>query len=130
MWVFEYPAHYLLLKNPEAGGNVVKGMPHSVVTEFTDETLSEFKEYKSDCPKLGLVFEDGKYLLQCVNWTPGPGPGDFELTFETAEAAVTFALSYFFSPNIYRRPQQLFRSPFLITCHNVRQTALACVLTM
>lgn len=101
VWVFEYPAHYLLLKKPEAGGNVVKGMPHSVVTEFTDETLSEFKEYKSDCPKLGLLFEDGKYLLQCVNWTPGPGPGDFELTFETAEAAVTFALSYFFSPNIY-----------------------------
>lgn len=76
-------------------------MPHSVVTEFTDETLSEFKEYLSDCPKLGLLFEDGKYLLQCVNWTPGPGPGDFDLSFETAEAATEYALGYFFSPNIY-----------------------------
>ncbi|MCA6363357.1 MAG: hypothetical protein IM638_09985 [Bacteroidetes bacterium] len=99
VWVFEYPTHYLLLKNPEAGGNSLNNLPAAVVAVFTGEMLSECKEYRSDCPQLGLLFEEGKYLLQCVNWTPGPGPGDFDLSFDTPEAAVEYALNYFFEKN-------------------------------
>jgi hypothetical protein len=99
--VFDYGTKWLLLKQIGAGGNSIKGWLSSPVISFTDKLLTQSTELRSDCALLQLQFNDGKFSVVCWNWVPGPGPGDFELEFATEQAAVDYALNYFFGENEY-----------------------------
>jgi hypothetical protein len=95
---FNYTTYVLLLKKPEAGGNALPGGSQTKITRIGN-SVGDNAGFMSDCPTLAFEAENNMFWIKCINWVPGPGPGDFELPFHTPEKAVKYALSYFFDKN-------------------------------
>lgn len=56
-------------------------------------------EILTDCPVIRLEKSNNKISVICWDWTPGPGPGDFCVDFESEDDAVIFLLNYYFENN-------------------------------
>ncbi len=54
---------------------------------------------ETDLPILALLFESGKWRVDCSEFAPKPGPGDFLKEFIDEESAVHYILKYFFDKN-------------------------------
>lgn len=98
--LFDYPDMLLLVKHTGAAGNKLPGWKSSPVVVM-DEKLNVLETVHSDCPHLSIRLENNHFVVSVWDWVPGPGPGDFELTFAEASEAVKQALTYFLEPNPY-----------------------------
>lgn len=50
----------------------------------------------TDAPTLSFFHKDGRWYVNCHEYRPGPGPGDFHNEWETPEEAVSDILAFFF----------------------------------
>jgi hypothetical protein len=97
----------MLVKNVGATGNKLPNYISTSVRSYTDK-LEIIEEFPTDCPVMGISFKDGEYHLSVWNWVPGPGPGDFEISFNHEEDAMNFILSYYFGDNPYFEERRVY----------------------
>lgn len=55
----------------------------------------------SDCPIIRISKNDNKFSAICWDWTPGPGPGDFIIDFNSEDELVNFLINYYYGENEY-----------------------------
>lgn len=90
---------HIMKKTGVTGNSIPNYRTIPVVT--LDKNLETISEITSDCPTMLLWFQNNEYQLVCWDWVPGPGPGDFELTFDDENTVVAFIESYYFGENEY-----------------------------
>ncbi len=100
IWIFDYNKMVILLKKRGSAGNVIPNWESGAIVKM-DNQFNVIEEITSDCPKVSIQFENDHFLVSVWDWVPGPGPGDFELKFDTEEEAVDMAFQYFFTKNKY-----------------------------
>lgn len=54
---------------------------------------------KTDLPILALLFESETWKVDCTEFAPIPGSGDFHKEFNSEESAISYVLKYFFEKN-------------------------------
>ncbi|WP_298760548.1 hypothetical protein [uncultured Psychroserpens sp.] len=54
---------------------------------------------KTDLPTLALLYESEKWRIDCSEFVPIPGAGDFQKEFPNEELAIEYVLKYFFEEN-------------------------------
>ncbi|WP_298762005.1 hypothetical protein [uncultured Psychroserpens sp.] len=54
---------------------------------------------KTDLPVLALLFESEIWRIDCTEFVPIPGSGDFQKEFKNEESAISYILRYFFEKN-------------------------------
>lgn len=86
-----WPSGYSIVLPEEAGGNVVPEWE----SWFPDR---EGNERITRMPSMKIWGSDGAWNIEVHAWVPGPGPGDFQLRFETPEQALETILSYYYNP--------------------------------
>lgn len=57
--------------------------------------------FATDAPILGIWIEKSGFRVSVWQWTPGPGPGDFDEKLNSEEEVVELVLDYFFGNNKY-----------------------------
>jgi hypothetical protein len=83
-----------------AGGNSIPYFKSIPIVKMNEQGET-VEEIQSDCPMLTIWFEGDQFKLQCWDWVPGPGPGDFVLGFDDEETLMEFVDSYYFGDNEY-----------------------------
>ena len=97
---FEHHNRCMLVKKMGAEGNRIEGYSTLRIATVNDkgETISEII---SDCPMMQLWYEENGFTLTCMDWVPGPGPGNFTLPFTSEAELMSFIESYYFGQNEY-----------------------------
>jgi len=105
--VWDSDDRYLVSKKAGVGGNSIPGFREIPVVnvETGEETYPN-----TDCPSIQMLINENEYTLVCWYWVPGPGPGDFEITFTSEDKAVEFLLSYYFGENKYFEARRLYEA--------------------
>lgn len=98
--IFDYAHMVILSKKIGAKGNLIPNFKGAPVIIY-DKEMNVQEEVFSDCPKVSMKLEDNKFIVSVWDWVPGPGPGDFELSFDNEEEAVREARNYFFGESKY-----------------------------
>lgn len=99
--IFGNKYRYSIIKPTGIEGNYIPKWESLPIITGYNEKSEVSEEYISDCPSLSLWFVKNNWSVILHEWTPGPGPGDFNLEFENEDAAIDFILDYYFSDNIY-----------------------------
>lgn len=100
--IFNYSDMVILSKKIGSKGNSIPNFKTSPIVSF-DKNLFVEEEVFSDCPKVSIRLINDEYVVSVWDWVPGPGPGDFELTFSNEELAIEEVWNYFFGDNHYFR---------------------------
>ena len=100
MILFDSEKKCVFLKKIGADGISIPNY-NSIPFVLVDKNFKTQSEIFSDCPSMTLWLEVDSYRLICWDWTPGPGPGDFELNFKDENSAIEFVESYYFGENEY-----------------------------
>lgn len=98
-FIYENKERVRIIKN-DTRGNSVPNKKFGPIIEL-DNQGNTIKETYSDCPMMILLYDENLFCLTCWNWTPGPGPGDFELYFDNEDLLIKFIESYYFGENKY-----------------------------
>ena len=54
---------------------------------------------KTDLPVLALLRRSKKWRIDCTEFVPIPGSGDFQKEFKDEESAINYVIKYFFEKN-------------------------------
>ncbi|MFC6267705.1 hypothetical protein [Frigoriflavimonas asaccharolytica] len=73
-----------------------------------DKIDGNYEKNWMEYPRLDLKRDGENYLLKKWDFTPGPGPGDFNLTFKNEVEVVDFIKSYFLGSNPYREKLKMY----------------------
>ncbi len=79
---------YDICKPISVSGNTRKNYQMSI--------LIDSGKIRCDAPITTLSFKENVWIFYLGEWPPGPGRGDFELTFPTLKTAVDSILDYYF----------------------------------
>jgi hypothetical protein len=86
-----------IMKFGALAGNILPyGGPKIVSVENGKEIHNQTE---ADSSIMNIFAEDGMFRAICWLWTPGPGPGDFDIMFNTEEEVISFILDYYFNPD-------------------------------
>tara|TARA_R110002072_G_scaffold262818_3_gene421692 strand:+ start:2071 stop:2472 length:402 start_codon:yes stop_codon:yes gene_type:complete len=77
-------------------GNKVENYGIQSLVEYID---GERIISQTDLPSLALLYESGKWRIDCTEFAPVPGPGDFTKEFQNEESAIEYIEKYFFEEN-------------------------------
>lgn len=98
---------FILVKELGIGGNQIPNYFSMPILHLNEELEVE-QELISDCPIMSVKCTDKAIELSCWEWIPGPGPGDFDLSFTDEEEAIAFIRSYYFGENSYFEKRKAF----------------------
>lgn len=94
--------------------SVEKGQPYGLhITKPTEDELVDYLKAGVDIIPgrtfLRLWFVDDKWIVECREFVPKPGPGDFSVSFETEEEAVDDVLRFFSGDERWQFKQDLYK---------------------
>jgi hypothetical protein len=105
--IVQHAGWCVFIKPSGLPGNKLPAPVKFVLSNLVENT--EIVHY-SDCPIISIMDNrEGKpFRVQCWDWIPGPGPGDFELFFDTEEQALDCVLKYLFEENAFFNARRVY----------------------
>ena len=89
-----YPNGYIVIKPSSINGNCLPDYE----AWYNDH---DGKEKMSDAPRIVIYPRSELWHVTVSDYVPGPGPGDFDIHFNSEEEAVDNILNYYFRYNKY-----------------------------
>ncbi|MBO3460427.1 hypothetical protein G7B40_019980 [Aetokthonos hydrillicola Thurmond2011] len=84
-----------------------KSTPGNIRKDYECSWGSE--EIPCDAPGANLYPKESKskWIFEIWEWLPGPGPGDFQKSFESIDEAIAAILEYYFGDPLQMNPPEL-----------------------
>lgn len=92
-----YPEGYMVANPKTAHGNTRKGQ---------EDYFSE-DEILCDAPPVFLYPYEGAWMVKVHEWVPGPGVGDFKISFVQLSEAISSVIDYYFGDPVRMNPPEL-----------------------
>lgn len=92
-----YPGGYLVAKPKSIKGN----------TRKNEEAYFGDDDILCDAPPVYLYPHDDVWIVKVSECVPGPGPGDFQISFESLNDATSSIIDYFFGEPYRMNPPEL-----------------------
>lgn len=97
---FVYPSGYLIFSPRENGGNALPETEARYRIGGGDDRITAM-------PAVKLWRTGDAWSIEVHDYAPGPGPGDFSLSFDVLDDALDSIVSYFFDPDDERFQERL-----------------------